>query len=187
MGSSWPKDQTYISCFGRWILYHWATWGSRYMLQDDFYSENQPLFPLVKWKSLSHVWLFATSWYSPWNSPGQNTGVGSLSFPRGSSQPRDWTQISRIAGRFFTSWAMRETWEYWSSLSLLQQIFLTQESNHSLLHRRQVLYQLNYQGSLAWKILSITSLACEMSTIVWYFKHSSALPFFEIGMKTDFF
>ena len=26
--------------------------------------------------------------YSPWNSPGQNTGVGSLSFSRGSSQLR---------------------------------------------------------------------------------------------------
>ena len=25
-GSSWPKDQTHISCIGRWILYHWATW-----------------------------------------------------------------------------------------------------------------------------------------------------------------
>ena len=37
--------------------------------------------------------------HSPWNSPGQNTGVGSL------SQPRDWTQVSRIAGGFFTSWA----------------------------------------------------------------------------------
>ena len=24
-GSSWPKDQTCISCTGRWILYHWAT------------------------------------------------------------------------------------------------------------------------------------------------------------------
>ena len=29
-------------------------------------------------------------------------------FSRGSSQPRDWTQVSRIAGRFFTSWATRE-------------------------------------------------------------------------------
>ena len=28
--------------------------------------------------------------YSPWNSPDQNTGVGSL-FSRGSSQPRGWT------------------------------------------------------------------------------------------------
>ena len=27
---------------------------------------------------------------------------------RGSSQPRDWTQVSSIAGRFFTSWATRE-------------------------------------------------------------------------------
>ena len=28
-------------------------------------------------------------------------------FSRGSSQPRDQTQVSRIAGRFFTSWAMK--------------------------------------------------------------------------------
>ena len=33
------------------------------------------------------------------------------------------------------------------SLSLLQQIFLTQESNRSLLHYRWILYQLSYQGS----------------------------------------
>ena len=46
---------------------------------------------------------------SPWNSPGQNTGVGSL--------------------------------------SLLQRIFLTQESNQGLLHCRQILNQLSYQGS----------------------------------------
>ena len=41
--------------------------------------------------------------YSPWNSPGQNIGVGSLSFLQGSSQPRDQTQVSYIAGGFFTS------------------------------------------------------------------------------------
>ena len=29
-------------------------------------------------------------------------------FSRGSSQPRDRTQVSRIAGGFFTNWAMRE-------------------------------------------------------------------------------
>ena len=29
-------------------------------------------------------------------------------FSRGSSQPRDQTQVSRIAGRFFTSWATME-------------------------------------------------------------------------------
>ena len=25
-GSSWPRDQTCVSCVGRWILYHWTTW-----------------------------------------------------------------------------------------------------------------------------------------------------------------
>ena len=35
-------------------------------------------------------------------------------FTRGSSQPRDRTQISHIVGRFFTSWATREAQEYWN-------------------------------------------------------------------------
>ena len=26
--SSWPRDWTCLSCLGRWILYHWATWES---------------------------------------------------------------------------------------------------------------------------------------------------------------
>ena len=32
-----------------------------------------------------------------------------IPFSRRSSQPRDWTQVSRIVGSFFTSWATRET------------------------------------------------------------------------------
>ena len=28
-GSSWPRDQTHVSCIGRQILYHWATWGAQ--------------------------------------------------------------------------------------------------------------------------------------------------------------
>ena len=38
------------------------------------------------------------------------------------------------------------------SLSLLQGIFLTQESNYGLLHCRWILYQMSYQGS-PWKIV----------------------------------
>ena len=94
-------------------------------------------------------------------------------FSRGSSQSRDLTQVSRIAGVFFIRWVTREAQEYWSgypipspgdlpnsgvelgslalqadslpsepagkpkntgvgSLSLLQWIFRTQESNQSL-------------------------------------------------------
>ena len=38
--------------------------------------------------------------------------LGWVAFPfsRGSSQPRDWTQVSCIAGGFFTIWATREAW-----------------------------------------------------------------------------
>ena len=61
-----------------------------------------------KRKSLHCVWLFSI----PWNSPGQNTGVA-FPFSRGSSQPRDRTHFSRIAGGFFTSWTIREAQEYW--------------------------------------------------------------------------
>ena len=130
--------------------------------------------------------------HSPWNFPGQNTGVGSCTllqglFPiqggnpglppcrwilyqlshkgsprildwvaypffRGSSQPRDRTGVSCIAGRFFTSWANREANSSGqntgvSSLSLLQRIFPIQGSNWGLPHCRQILYQLSYQGS----------------------------------------
>ena len=46
--------------------------------------------------------------YSPWNSPGQTTGVSSLSFSGGSSQPRNQIGVSCIAGRFFTNWATRK-------------------------------------------------------------------------------
>jgi len=44
-----------------------------------------------------------------------------------------------------------------------------------------------YCWSLAWKILRITLLACEMRAIVWWFEHSLALPSFGLRMKTDLF
>ena len=47
--------------------------------------------------------------------------------------------------------------------------------------------QFMYCWSLAWRILSINLLACEMGTTVWYFECSLALPFFEIEMKTNLF
>ena len=56
-------------------------------------------------------------------------------FSRGSSQPRDQTQVSHIVGRFFTSWATGKPKNTGvGSLSLFQQIFLIQESNWGLLH-----------------------------------------------------
>ena len=82
-GSFWPRDQTSVSCTA-----------------GRFFTTEPPAMP---YKSLCKYRL-----YSPWNSPGQNAGVGSLSLLRGSSQPRDQTRVSSTAGGFFTNWAIRE-------------------------------------------------------------------------------
>ena len=71
-----------------------------------------------------------------------------FSFARGSSQPRYRTQVSHIAGGFYTSWATRKPKNTGvGSLSLLQRIFPTEESNRSLPHCRRILYQPSYQGN----------------------------------------
>ena len=85
--------------------------------------------------------------YSPWNSPGQNTGS---TFPSPGDLPN-----SGIKPRFPTlrvDFLLAEPQGKpkntgVGSLSLLQHIFLTQELNWGLLHCRQILYQLSYQGS----------------------------------------
>ena len=62
----------------------------------------------MKWKLLS-VRLFVThELYSPWNSPGQNTGVGGHSVLQGIFPTQGLKQVSHIAGRLLTSWATRE-------------------------------------------------------------------------------
>ena len=56
------------------------------------------------WKTLSPVQLFVT----PWNSLGQNTGMGSLSLLHGIFPTQGSNPGLHIAGGFFTSWATRE-------------------------------------------------------------------------------
>ena len=84
----------------RWILYHLSHQGSPKGRYEKCESESHSVMS----NSLQPRGL-----YSPWNSPGWNTGVGSL--------------------------------------SLLQQIFPSQELNRGLLYCRWILYQLSYQGS----------------------------------------
>jgi len=48
-----------------------------------------------------------------------------IHFSRGSSQPRDWTQLSLIAGRFFTVWATREAPKMVQTLTECLQHFLS--------------------------------------------------------------
>ena len=114
-------------------------------LENFIYFESERKW---KWKTFSRVWLFATP--QTVHSILQARILEWVVFPfsRGSSQPRDRTQVSWIAGSFFTSWATKEAQEYWSgSLSLLQGIFPTQKSNQGLLNCRWILYKLKYEGS----------------------------------------
>ena len=81
----------------------WDTWVRSWGWEDPWRRERlpTPVFLPAEFQGL----------YSPWNSPVQNTGVGSLSLLQGSSQPRDRTQVSCIAGRCFTLWNTREAHE----------------------------------------------------------------------------
>jgi len=54
-------------------------------------STVQTLYILYKWEKVAQscLTLCDPMAYSPWNPPGQNTGVGSLSLLQGIFQPRD--------------------------------------------------------------------------------------------------
>ena len=60
---------------------------------------------------LSRVWLFANPWTVTHQAP-PSMGWVAISFSRGSSRPRDWTQVSHIVDRRFTVWATREVLYY---------------------------------------------------------------------------
>ena len=80
----------------------------------------------------------------------QTRMLGWVTMPpsRGSSQPRDQTQVPTLqAYSLPTEPPGKPKNTGVGSLSLLLGIFLTQKSNRGLLHCRQILYQLSYQGS----------------------------------------
>ena len=73
----------------------------------------------VKWSEiLCHVWIFVTPMDYRVHGILQVRILEwvNIPFSRGSSQSRDETQVSHIAGRFFTSWATRKAWRGISTL-----------------------------------------------------------------------
>ena len=63
---------------------------------------------------MSHS-LWPHGLYSPWNSPGQNTGVGSLSLLQGIFPAQESNWVSCIAGSFFTNRPIKEASLYQGS------------------------------------------------------------------------
>ena len=153
---------------------------------------------------------------SPWISPGQNTGVGSLSLLQGmfptqglnpglphsrwilyqlshkgsprileciaypffsrSSQPRNQTRISWIAGRVFTSWAIRE-----APVPEFAQIHVhwvgdAIQPSHPLLSPSPFAFNLSqHQGLFCWvgsshQVAKVLELQLQHQSLQWIFR-----------------
>ena len=121
MGCSWIRDWTDVPRISRWIFNHWTS--SEAPLTTIISSEPTVLICLLKmYESEKVKVLVAQSCLFLCNPmdcslPGSSVhGIlqvrilewVAIPFSRGSSQPRDWTWISYIAGRFFTIWTTSE-------------------------------------------------------------------------------
>ena len=85
-GSSPPRDWAHVSCIGRWILQHWATW------EDPMPLHHRALPTFLTFvKPIGHKGFAGLHWFAkpdcahalqparllwPWDSPGKTTGVG---------------------------------------------------------------------------------------------------------------
>ena len=105
-GSSWPRNQTCVSCIGRQILYHYATREAPYLLSE------------VEWSEIIQ-WCLTLGDPMDFNLPRSSIhGIfqvrvlewGAISFSRWSSQPRNRTRVSCTADRLFIVWAISVTY-----------------------------------------------------------------------------
>ena len=99
-GSSWPRDWTRVFYIAGGFFTVWVIMEALLLPSENCSVVLDYLRPL---DYIVHGIVQA-----------RILGWVAVPFSRGSSQPRDWTQVSHIAGRFFTSWATREAQEYWS-------------------------------------------------------------------------
>ena len=135
-------------------LLEWLSVWPKPISQSKVHSQRCQLFPGEmqlptlsltlkgwRWKSLSPVRLWILVWVA-------------FAFSRGSSQPRDQTQVSCMRADSLPAEPQGKPKNTAvGSLSLLQGIFPTQRSNPGLPHCGQILYQLSYQGSpWHWKV-----------------------------------
>ena len=126
------------------------------------------MFPTLanRFFTTSATWE-AQGLYSPRNSPGQNTGwpfpapedLSNLEMEPKCPPLRTKSLPAEPTGKPENTGA--------GNLFLLWWIFLTQESNWGLLHRRRILYQLSYQENLNNKYYRsiLFSFFCTMSSI----------------------
>ena len=141
----------------------------------------------MKWNEVKVTQTYATLWgphglYSPWNAPGQNTGMGSCFllqgiFPTQGLNPGllhcRWIpyQLSHKGSPRILEWV---------AFPFLQWIFPTQGSSWGLLHCRWILYQLSYQGIFVYTPY-LSAFICQWTTwLLWIMVQSFAHYFISV-------
>ena len=132
-------------------------WKESYLSLPRLFATEEKWFE-VKWKSVSRVWLFAMPW-TVCSLPGSSVhgilqarilGWVAMSSSRASSQPRDRTQVPRIAGGFFTILAK----VIWSKRAVSG---LTWETPH-FFHTTPLIHVLNYFSGFCVYFIHISLL-----------------------------
>ena len=97
---SLKKDNIYTKAFFGYLIW----------FSQQLWKKGADIISLSRALSLSRVWPFATPWTVACQAP-LSMGILQVAMPssRGSSQPRDRTQVSHIAGGFFAIWANKES------------------------------------------------------------------------------
>ena len=97
---SWPGDRTPVSCIAGRFFTTELSGGLLFIesescsvMSDSLWQQDYTVHGILQARILEWV---------------------AFPFSGGSSQPRDWIQVSCTAGGFFTSWATREAQKYWS-------------------------------------------------------------------------
>ena len=87
--------------------------------------------------------------YSPWNSLGQNTGMGSFSLLQGIVPTQGLNPGLPHCRQILYQLSHKEAQEYWSGWPIPSPVDLSDPGiEPGVLHCRQILYHLSYQGSL---------------------------------------
>ena len=113
-------------------------------------------------------WTAAARLLCPRDSPGRTLERGAIHSSRGSSQPRDWTQVSYIAGGLFTIWATREA--HFSHLKVNSLIICTSFIYiffEKVLQNDRCVWRLFHWIFHFWKYVSSTILVGTRVTKYW--------------------
>ena len=81
-----------------------------------------------------------------------------IPFSRVSSQPRDWTQVSRIAGRFFTLWATKMHSDCRKNILKIQLLLTCLKINYTLGNLHNIFLTLKKNRCAFW---CVSSIKCE--------------------------